>query len=365
MFTRYVIPFAAFVGFVFSVYVVMQGNRPVPAAEPVSPPPKAPYESFVAGAGIIEAQSENIAVSTAVPGLIMEVFQEVGNHVALGDPLFKLDGRSLQAQLKVQEAALQISQEKLQRLMNLPRPEDIPVAEARANAAEMQLKDAKDQLALMESVTDKRALSEDTLDRRRYAVRIADANLQEAKAQLSLLKAGSWEKDIAIAKMEVEAAQTQVNQTKTEIERLTVRAPIDGLVLQKNIRVGEYAQIGVLQTPMMVLGDVDPLHIRTDVDEHDAWRLRSDSPAFAYVRGNRSINTPLNFVRIEPYVVPKKSLTGQSTERVDTRVLQVIYSFEKGDLPVYVGQQMDVYIKAEPVAEGNISDATAGTISMN
>jgi hypothetical protein len=39
-------------------------------------------------------------------------------------------------------------------------------------------------------------------------------------------------------------------------------------------------------------------------------------------------------------------LTGDSTERVDTRVLQIIYSFERGNLPIYVGQQMDVYIDA-------------------
>jgi HlyD family secretion protein len=51
-------------------------------------------------------------------------------------------------------------------------------------------------------------------------------------------------------------------------------------------------------------------------------------------------------VRFEPYVVPKMSLTGDSTERVDTRVLQVIYSFERGNLPIYIGQQMDIYIDA-------------------
>jgi hypothetical protein len=54
----------------------------------------------------------------------------------------------------------------------------------------------------------------------------------------------------------------------------------------------------------------------------------------------------MRFVRFEPYVVPKKSLTGDSTERVDTRVLQVIYSFDRGSLPIYVGQQMDVFIDA-------------------
>ena len=66
-------------------------------------------------------------------------------------------------------------------------------------------------------------------------------------------------------------------------------------------------------------------------------------------RGNRALETPIHFARFEPYVVPKRSLTGDTTERVDTRVLQVLYQFHPGDLPVYVGQQMDVFIEAPPI----------------
>jgi hypothetical protein len=55
-------------------------------------------------------------------------------------------------------------------------------------------------------------------------------------------------------------------------------------------------------------------------------------------------------VRFEPYVVPKRSLTGDSTERVDTRVLQIIYALDPAALPVFVGQLMDVFIEAAPSA---------------
>jgi len=96
-----------------------------------------------------------------------------------------------------------------------------------------------------------------------------------------------------------------------------------------------------------MIGSTDVLHVRVDIDESDAWRVRSDTKAVATVRGNRQLRTELKFVRIEPYVVPKKSLTGDSTERVDTRVLQVLYSFDRKTLPVYVGQQVDVSIEAK------------------
>jgi hypothetical protein len=89
-----------------------------------------------------------------------------------------------------------------------------------------------------------------------------------------------------------------------------------------------------------------PLNIRVDVDENEAWRVRSDASAVATVRGNANLKTALTFVRFEPFVLPKKSLTGDSTERVDTRVLQVIYRVEDDQLPLFVGQQMDVFIEA-------------------
>jgi hypothetical protein len=99
----------------------------------------------------------------------------------------------------------------------------------------------------------------------------------------------------------------------------------------------------------MLLGNTDVLVVRVDVDENDAWRVKEEAEAVAYVRGNADLKTPLKFVRIEPYVIPKRSLTGESTERVDTRVLQILYSFERGKLPIYVGQQMDVFVAAPAV----------------
>jgi hypothetical protein len=123
-----------------------------------------------------------------------------------------------------------------------------------------------------------------------------------------------------------------------------VRAPLDGEVLQVKVHIGEYAPAAVTATPLILLGGSRPLNVRVDVDEHEAWRVQPGASATAHVRGDASLKTPLQFVRFEPFVVPKKSLTGDSTERVDTRVLQVIYRVERQDLPLFVGQQMDVFI---------------------
>jgi multidrug efflux pump subunit AcrA (membrane-fusion protein) len=349
MIRKYVLPFLAVTGVAFALWTVVTSSQPIPAAPPVTQPAQAPFASFVAGAGILEASTENIAIGTPVSGVVTDIFVAVGQAVTAGDPLFKLDDRNLQAELAVRQTALSQAKEKLTRLRSMPRPEELPEAAARVKESEASLADAQNQLALAESVRDKRAISEDQILRRRYAVQVAEARLAQARAQLTLLKAGSWKPDIEVAKAEVAAAEAQVKATETDIGRLTIRALVPGQVLQVNIRLGEFAQAGMLQTPLMMLGNVDRLHVRVDIDENDAWRVHSDAAAVAYVRGNREIKTLLQYVRTEPYIVPKRSLTGDTTERVDTRVLQILYSFDRGDLPVYVGQQMDVFIEAPPL----------------
>jgi multidrug efflux pump subunit AcrA (membrane-fusion protein) len=349
MIRKYVIPLLAIAGLAFALWTVVEGSKPVPVAPPVAEPAQTPFRFSVAGAGIVETSTQNIAVGTPISGVVSTVLVQVGDMVKAKEPLFSLDDRDLQAQLAVRQTTLQTARERLTRLQRLPRPEDIPPAAARVQEAEVALADTQNQLRLAESLTDKRAISEEERSRRRFAVQAAEAKLAAARAQLALLKAGSWKPDIDIAKAEIAAAAAQVRAAKTDIERLTIRAPVDGQILQVNLRSGEFAQSGVLQTPLILLGSINRLHVRVDVDEHDAWRIHPQAPAMAFVRGNRALQMPLQFVRLEPYIVPKRSLTGESTERVDTRVLQVIYSFERGALPVYVGQQLDVFIEAPPL----------------
>jgi len=101
------------------------------------------------------------------------------------------------------------------------------------------------------------------------------------------------------------------------------------------------------------------LQIRCDVDEQLATRMRDGLPAKGFLKGESTLaggkdrSIALKFVRIEPFVIPKTSLTGASVERVDTRVLQVIYRFERPPgRALFVGQQMDVYIDASQNAPG-------------
>jgi multidrug efflux pump subunit AcrA (membrane-fusion protein) len=351
MITRILIPILALAGAGYAMLTVAIGSQPAPVAKPVADPSRPPFENYVAGSGILEAVGQNIAIGSPLPRLALEVFVKVGDEVDAGAPLFRLDDRDLKAESAVRKAAVQSARARLERLKASPRPEEVPPVEARVAAAEAQLSDFRNQVALWESVTDKRAVTAEDLQRRKFAVQAQEARVAEARAALTLLKAGAWKADVQVAEAEVAAAEAQLQQTETEIARLTVRAPLRGVVLQVNLRAGEFAPSGALQTPLMLFGRLDRMNLRVDVDENDAWRFRKDAAAVAFVRGNRELKTELKFERVEPYVVPKRSLTGDSTERVDTRVMQAVYSFDRERLPVYVGQQMDVFIEVKTGAK--------------
>jgi multidrug efflux pump subunit AcrA (membrane-fusion protein) len=365
---RPLIPLVGVLMLGFAVVHVVRARTPRDMLPPPEPPARSTFTEAVGAVGLVEASSENIAVSTPVPGLVVAVLVKAGDRVAAGQPLFTLDDRDLQAELGVRRAALAVARQRLARLQAQPRAEEIPPLEAKLREAEAALGDVLMQLRLIESVTDRRAIREEDLNRRRFAVEAARARRDEARTAVDLLKAGAWPPDIETARAEVEAAEAQVARIETDIARLTVRAPVAGAVLQSNVRPGEYAPSGPLATPLMLLGRVDPLHVRVDVDEADAWRIRPDKPAMAAVRGNGRLTVPLHFVRTEPYVVPKRALSGATTERTDTRVLQVIYRLEKASFPLFVGQQLDVFLggvePGAPVtaesAVGGIAPATAG-----
>src|SRR5262249_58438643 len=133
---------------------------------------------------------------------------------------------------------------------------------------------------------------EEDVQGRRLAFKAAQARLAEAEAQLALLKAGAWGPDLVVAKSEADQAEAQLKLVETNVDRLLTRAPMDAVVLQNRVRLGQYAQCGPVSEPLMVLGGGKPVHVRADVDENDSWRLRPHTCATAYVPGHTTQKYP-------------------------------------------------------------------------
>src|SRR5215831_12582333 len=204
------LPLLALVALVFATALVWKWRSIKKSTAPPSAPPTAEYPHNVSAVGLVEASTENIAINTTVSGLVMRVYVKAGDHVKAGQPLFSLDDRDLRAEVSARQTALEVARSRLARLEQAPRPEEIPPAQARVREAEAVLADAVVQQKLIESVSDRRAIREEDLQRRRIAVKAAEARLEEAKAALALLQAGSWEPDLKIARAEAFNAEAQV-----------------------------------------------------------------------------------------------------------------------------------------------------------
>jgi multidrug efflux pump subunit AcrA (membrane-fusion protein) len=295
MIRRIWLPALAVIGLGLAAGAVFLDNR---AAAPVAaavPPATSGFPSFVAGTGIVEAAGENIQIGSPASGIVADIPAKWGQHVAAGDELYAIDDGDLRAQL-------------------------LPAA-ARVAECAAKLDQSKDLLAIAENVADKRAVSVEEIKTRRHAVARDAAALATARAE--------------------------VRRIEMERERRIVRAPVSGRVLSVAIHPGEFVQSG--GAAPVVLGDDRRLWVLADIDEFDAGRVRPGSAAQASPRGDPSIRIPLTFERIDPIMVPKASLAGGGTERVDTRVLQVVYSFDPAALPrAAIGQQLDVFIETRP-----------------
>ncbi|HEY2156310.1 MAG TPA: HlyD family efflux transporter periplasmic adaptor subunit [Isosphaeraceae bacterium] len=346
MFTKYVLPLLAIAGLTFAVVQVREMRRPAPPSQPIVTPPTAPEKvRSIAGAGIVEAKRENIPIGTPVPGVVDAVYVKIHDVVKAGQPLFHVDDRDLRAELVAREASVTAARAQLDRLRRAPRAEDIPPAEAALAEAQARLLDARAAFRRSKSLREREMLAAADYDRDNYAEKAAEAALARADADLKKIKAGSWIEDIKVAEASLKQAEAQVASMKIMIDRLTVRALVDGEILQVHVRPGQFAALN-WNEPLVVLGDVRTLHVRIDIDENDLPWFAPGAEAVATLKGRPAVKYPLEFVKFEPYVIPKRSLTGDNSERVDTRVLQAIYAIKDFPTPVYVGQQMDVYLRA-------------------
>jgi multidrug resistance efflux pump len=358
---KWILPGVAVALLVFAMGHAWVIQRQEVDTPPPVPPPSTPFGQTVAGAGMVEPNTAGsgtaaIAVGSQLAGVVTRVQVGIGQEVKSGDLLFELDARQAEADLKVREANLRLAEENLRKLELQPRPEEVPPSEAQVRAAEASMRTQRDQWE-----RDQRLKSEDLAPQDRVAheqaYRNAQAALEVAKANLALLKAGAWEPDKAIAYANIQAARAQVEQARTTLALLQVQAPVDGTILQLNVRPGEYVTTFGGQS-LIVMGNTNPLHVRVNIDQEDLPRLRLEAPARAKIRGDLlQTEIALRFVRLEPYVVPKMSLTGSNTERVDTRVVQLIYAIDPNDRlvqakKVLVGQLLDVFIDTRTPSAG-------------
>jgi HlyD family secretion protein len=331
-----------------------QGKSQPPVFQPVS----SPYDTAIYADGIIESDQSNgsnVNIYPEVSGPVTQVLVHEGQEVAAGTTLLTIDDsvqRANTEQLRLQSEAAKAV---LEELRAEPRAETLAIANAQVDLARTGLKSARDQddKDRASYAIDPKSISKDVLDTADDAVRQAAAGLEVAGRQFELIRAGAWSYDIANQEKQYRALRQAYKAADALLQKFSIKAPAGGIVLSIYAAVGSYVSSQGSYDPytegydqLLIMGPPqDYLAVRCYVDEILISRL----PSKWHIRAQMSvtgtdIKVPLEFVRVQPYVSPKIELSNQRQEKVDLRVLPVIFRFEKKDIPVYPGQLVDVYI---------------------
>lgn len=344
----------AVLGMALGIYAVATAQEAKVDLPLARPPAINPFERGVAALGIVEPSGRDVAISAPEAGLVTTVHVDVGDTVSAGDSLFQLDTRIIDADLIRAQANVTAARAEIDRWHAIPRAEDLPPLEASVAQAKAVLADREDQLRLVRSAFERGANTDRDVSAATFARDSANAAYERAVSDLARLRAGGWKADLDVAEAALTQRQSEVAALELLKERLTVRAPRAGKVLRRSIEAGEYATINPAQ-PAMILGDLATLNIRAQVDEEDIALIAppnltttTTTPrATARARGGIGQEFALSLVRIEPYARPKTDLLGTNIERVDTRVIDVVFRVEKlPDVALFPGQAVDVFIEA-------------------
>jgi HlyD family secretion protein len=218
------------------------------------------------------------------------------------------------------------------------------------------LKTALDELIKQRNAYDlnPKSISRDALDTAANAVEVAKANLEVARKQYDLTKAGAWIYDIDTQEKTYDALEKAYESSSALLAKYALLAPRDGVVMAINVTPGSfvstqgaYDQYTEGATPVLTLGSSPGwLNVRCYVDEILVPRIPPPGSIKAQmsVRGS-SVKIAMQYVRVQPFVSPKIELADQKAERVDVRVLPVIFKVKKPDgMNLYPGELVDVYI---------------------
>ena len=349
----------SFIGALAGIAAAIVSGITEPALPPAFNPAASPYANAIYAEGMVESaqtSGENINIYPEVAGTVKEILVSEGQQVKAGQPLLLIDDSIQRATTEQQGSSAEAAEALLEELKAEPRKETLDVNDAQVAAAEATLKTAQDTLQKDQAAyeIDPRSVSKDALDSAINAAAVAKSNLIVARKQDELIKAGAWIFDIRNQERQQHALARAYASSRALLGKYTLRASRDGVVLAINTIVGNYVSpqgsydaYTQGEDPVITLGSSPSfLHVRCYVDEILVPRLPLGSKMKAQmsVRGP-DVKIPLEFVRVQPYVSPKIELSDERQERVDVRVLPVIFKIQNPTTEnLYPGELVDVYI---------------------
>jgi HlyD family secretion protein len=312
--------------------------------------------------GRVEPVSGTIKIAAPVMGVIAQVLVKVNDKVFAGEPLIRLVDTEAQARLAAAEAQVAFrmrarNEESASKRSARPAPRrrgfgavaDRDKAAARRRAedavADAEKAAAEAQAALDKVAVNRRAgsASDAALEAARTALSRARDRLQQQKAELRRIEADPGTPLPNFADGQVNVARAEAAAAAAAIDRLTIRAPIAGTVLQLNAKPGELAGPANAQ-PLAVIGDTSALRVRAELDERDLGKIKIGQPVLVRADAFRGREFAGKVSFVAPLVEHARISARGQRNMTDVDVVEVLVDLTQPD-PLAVGMKVDAYFQ--------------------
>jgi HlyD family secretion protein len=295
--------------------------------------------------GRVEPLSGEVKIAPSIIGVVGEVLVKANDKVFAGEPLVRLIDGEAQARLATAEAQIA--------LRRRARNDESPSSRASTRRkAEDGVADAEKALVDAQAGVDKAAIerragrgSDADVDGARAALLRAQDRLKQQKAELRRVEADTNTPLPTQAEGQLNVARTELAAAQAAIDKMTIRAPIGGTVLQVNIKAGELASPSGTQ-PMVLLGDVSTLRVRAELDERDFGEIKIGQPALVRAAAFRGRDFAGKVVFIAPIVEPGRINSRGQRSVTDVDVVEVLIDLAEPDA-LAVGMKVDVYFRPD------------------
>lgn len=297
--------------------------------------------------GRVEACSGQIKLGSAAPGIVDKVLVKANDRVFAGEPLIRLADGEFAARLAAAEAQVA--------LRRRARDEKSATGKAAALRRARDAKsDAEDKVYAVRAIVDRTAAewrarggSSEALTKARAALAGARAELAKREEERDVIEddaplPSTLEGQLSIARSEYAGA-------RAALDNMTVRAPVDGTVLQVNVHAGE-AVSSASPLPLLQLADLSALCVRAELDERDLASVRTKQTVSVRAAAFPGSELTGKVLSIAPLVGPGRTETSGGRNQSDVSVVEVMIELSKPG-EVLTGMKVDVYFRMGEVVD--------------
>src|SRR5713101_7465947 len=300
--------------------------------------------TLIAAPGRVEAVSEEVRVSSELSGRLKRVAVEEGDRVERGQVLAEIENDDYRARVAAAEAELAQREAELLRTVNGARTQERREAEASMQAAKAVLDNSKSEAERRRGLADRNVISRDEADRYERAYQVARAQHEQAAQHFALIDAEAREEDRAHAQAAVATARAQLAEARAFLEKSTIRAPINGVILRE-LRHGGESVSTQFDSPVITMADDSVLRVRLDVDESDVSKLKVGQRAYVTAEAYGAHKFWGHVIRVGRILGKKNVRTDEPSEHVDTKILETLVELEPGQqLPL--GLRVDSFVES-------------------